>query len=64
MIGREKLLKKLNSILAHSRADQTEIVYIGDELGLTKERIRQIEAKALRKLQHPSRRKRLKSFRE
>jgi len=32
--------------------------------GLTRERIRQIEAKALRKLKHPSRRKRLESFLE
>jgi hypothetical protein len=30
----------------------------------TRERIRQIEAKALRKLQHPSRSNRLKSFKE
>jgi predicted Zn-dependent protease len=36
MIGKEKLLKKLDSILAHSTADQTEIVYIGDEFGLTR----------------------------
>jgi len=36
MIGKEKLLKKLESILAHSTADQTEIVYIGDEFGLTR----------------------------
>jgi RNA polymerase primary sigma factor len=37
---------------------------VGDAFGLTRERIRQIEAKALRKLQHPSRRKRLESFQE
>ena len=35
---------------------------IGDELGVTRERIRQIEAKALRKLRHPSRAKKLKDF--
>jgi len=35
---------------------------VGDVFGLTRERIRQIEAKALRKLKHPSRRKRLESF--
>jgi RNA polymerase primary sigma factor len=32
---------------------------LGREFGVTRERIRQIEAKALRKLRHPSRRKRL-----
>ena len=32
--------------------------------GLTKERIRQIEAKALKKLKHPTRRKRLESYRD
>ena len=35
---------------------------IGQEFGVTRERIRQIEAKALRKLRHPSRSKRLKEF--
>ncbi|MHB8109872.1 MAG: sigma-70 family RNA polymerase sigma factor [Syntrophorhabdaceae bacterium] len=37
---------------------------VGDVFGLTRERIRQIEAKALKKLQHPQRRKRLQSFQE
>ena len=37
---------------------------VGDVFGLTRERIRQIEAKALKKLQHPSRRKMLESFQE
>jgi RNA polymerase primary sigma factor len=35
---------------------------IGQEFGVTRERIRQIEAKALRKLRHPSRSKPLKEF--
>jgi RNA polymerase primary sigma factor len=35
---------------------------IGHEFGVTRERIRQIEAKALRKLRHPSRSKPLKDF--
>lgn len=35
---------------------------IGKEFGVTRERIRQIEAKALRKLGHPSRSRRLKDF--
>ena len=37
---------------------------VGKEFNVTRERIRQIEAKALRKLRHPSRCKRLKDFLE
>ena len=35
---------------------------VGQIFGVTRERIRQIEAKALRKLRHPSRSKKLKEF--
>ncbi|HEU5434473.1 MAG TPA: RNA polymerase sigma factor RpoD [Thermomicrobiales bacterium] len=37
---------------------------VGREFGVTRERIRQIEAKALRKLRHPSRSKKLKDYLE
>jgi RNA polymerase primary sigma factor len=37
---------------------------VGQKFAVTRERIRQIEAKALRKLRHPSRSKRLKTFME
>ena len=37
---------------------------IGEELGVTRERIRQIESKALRKLRHPSRAQRLRDYAE
>jgi RNA polymerase primary sigma factor len=37
---------------------------VGREFGVTRERIRQIEAKALRKLKHPSHRKKLQDFLE
>ena len=37
---------------------------LGREFNVTRERIRQIEAKALRKLRHPSRAKRLKDYLE
>jgi len=37
---------------------------VGREFGVTRERIRQIEAKALRKLRHPSRSKKLRDFLE
>ncbi|OPY78223.1 MAG: RNA polymerase sigma factor SigA [Syntrophorhabdus sp. PtaU1.Bin153] len=45
------------------RTDYT-LEEVGDVFGITRERIRQIEAKALRKLQHPLRRKRLENFLE
>jgi RNA polymerase primary sigma factor len=35
---------------------------VGQEFSVTRERIRQIEAKALRKLKHPSRSRKLRSF--
>ena len=35
---------------------------VGKEFNVTRERIRQIEAKALRKLRHPSRAKMLKGY--
>ena len=35
---------------------------VGSAFGVTRERIRQIEAKALRKLRHPSRSKKLKDY--
>jgi len=37
---------------------------VGSKFGVTRERIRQIEAKALRKLKHPSRRKKLQDYLE
>jgi len=37
---------------------------VGQSFAVTRERIRQIEAKALRKLRHPSRSRKLKAFLE
>ena len=43
------------------KSDHT-LEQVGQDFSVTRERIRQIEAKALRKLRHPSRSKRLKAF--
>ena len=59
---REQRVLQLRFGMGDGRARTLEEV--GRELGVTRERIRQIEAKALRKLRHPSRRKKLKEFLE
>ena len=41
-----------------------ELEEVGQAFDVTRERIRQIEAKALRKLKHPSRSKKLRDFLE
>ena len=57
---REEMVLKLRFGLEDGRNRTLEEV--GKEFNVTRERIRQIEAKALRKLRHPSRSKRLKDF--
>ena len=57
---REEHVIKLRFGLYDGRSRTLEEV--GKEFDITRERIRQIEAKALRKLRHPSRSKRLKDF--
>jgi RNA polymerase primary sigma factor len=57
---REERVLRLRFGLEDGRARTLEEV--GQVFGVTRERIRQIEAKALRKLRHPSRSKKLKDF--
>jgi RNA polymerase primary sigma factor len=57
----EKVLRKRFGV--GEKADHT-LEEVGREFSVTRERIRQIEAKALRKLRHPRRRKVLESFTE
>ena len=57
---REAKVLKLRFGLIDGR--QRTLEEVGKEFNVTRERIRQIEAKALRKLRHPSRSKKLKDF--
>ena len=59
---REEMVLRLRFGLIDGRARTLEEV--GGVFNVTRERIRQIEAKALRKLRHPSRSKKLKDFLE
>ena len=62
LTDREQKVLRLRFGLDDGRARTLEEV--GKEFNVTRERIRQIEAKALRKLRHPSRSKKLKDFLE
>jgi RNA polymerase sigma factor RpoD-like protein len=62
LTGRERRVLQLRFGLEDGRALTLEEV--GKEFNVTRERIRQIEAKALRKLRHPSRSRKLKDYLE
>ena len=57
---REQKVLKLRFGLEDGR--QRTLEEVGREFSVTRERIRQIEAKALRKLRHPSRSKKLRDY--
>jgi RNA polymerase primary sigma factor len=62
LTGRERRVLQLRFGLEDGRSRTLEEV--GKEFNVTRERIRQIEAKALRKLRHPSRSRKLKDYLE
>lgn len=60
LTDREERVLRLRFGLLDGR--QRTLEEVGKEFGVTRERIRQIESKALRKLKHPTRSKKLKDF--
>ena len=70
---REQLMEVLNTLTPREKkvltlrfgledGRQRTLEEVGQEFNVTRERIRQIEAKALRKLRNPNRSKKLKDF--
>jgi RNA polymerase primary sigma factor len=62
--GRERRVLELRYGLDGDRTHNRTLAETGATLGVTRKRIRQIEAAALRKLRHPARAERLRAFAE
>ena len=69
LVHRKSNIKTIASDIAQGPLEQAKtnierehLEEVGKEFMVTRERIRQIEAKALRKLRHPSRSKKLKDY--
>ena len=65
IVEMDKLMAMEETKLTEPLAEQTRprtLEEVGKQFHVTRERIRQIEAKALRKLRHPSRSRKLKDY--
>ena len=60
----KSLAEHFNDAMTPMLANDRTLEEVGREFNVTRERIRQIEAKALRKLRHPSRSRKLKDYLE
>ena len=59
---KEREIIEMRNGLGEYQGVQHTLEEVGQKFSVTRERIRQIEAKALRKLKHPSRSRKLRSF--